>query len=69
MSLFTQRHYEVVADRLGKEIAVFNVPPKTAIDITMLFINFFTQDSGRFDDLRFQKAVYKSAESHGWIKD
>jgi hypothetical protein len=69
MSLFTRRHYEVIADRLGKEIAVFNVPPIMAIDITMLFINFFAQDSGKFSESIFEKAVLKSAESHGWTKD
>ena len=69
MSLFTQRHYEIVADRVGKELARYGANDQLARDIIIMFVNFFGEDNGRFSDTRFEKAVLTSASKHGWSPD
>ncbi len=69
MSIFTMRHYEVVADRAGKEIAAWQLKSEQVKTILTVFETFFIEDNSKFRDSKFEKAVFKSAESHGWKPD
>jgi hypothetical protein len=69
MSLFTQRHYIVLADRCGKEIAAWQLKTEQVKTILSVFETFFIEDNSHFSESKFEKAVLTSASKHGWSPD
>jgi hypothetical protein len=66
MSLFTQRHYEIVADRLGKEMAKRQLLEPVTFALMGAFENFFLEDNSKFSETKFERATMASAFKHGW---
>ena len=54
MSLFTQRHYEVIADRLGKEMAKRQLLEPVTFALVGAFENFFLEDNSKFSETKFE---------------
>jgi hypothetical protein len=69
MSLFTQRHYEVIADRLGKEMAKRQLLEPVTFALVGAFENFFLEDNSKFSETKFERATMASAFKHGWNQD
>lgn len=66
MSIFTKRHYEAIAEKLGNQIAVLDLSTGKTVSLLSSFEAMFAGDNPRFNPSKFTNKVYKVAYDRGW---